>query len=584
LNDIDILGIDLGTTYSAIAVWRLDGNRAEVLANKERATLTPSAAYYPPDGAAPIIGRAALDHIVEQPGAVVYSVKRFMGRTGRDAGVAMDRENATFSVQEEPDRNRLVLKVGNRRLTPPEVSAAILTKLKDDAAVVLGRPVRRAVITVPAYFEEPQRQATREAGKIAGLEVARIVSEPTAAALAFGLGTRPQTVVVYDLGGGTFDFSVLTIDDGLFRVRGTSGSTHLGGDDIDRALTRWLADQFERGQGFTLDAADGHARARLRRAASAAKIALSTQDEHVVLLPAFANSRDLEIRLDRELLDRLSQPYIQQTVRICEELLTELERDKALKRANISQALLVGGQTRAPVVRETVAAQFGWTLNTQVNPDEAVAQGAAVLGARLCGHLTDRFRLWDVTPLTIGVELADKGLFEPIIGKNSQIPVERWRRDFTTNHARQEQIHLRIFQGERLRARDNTLIGEVVLGLGGPREVGAAHVACLFRVDQDGILHVRAQDEDADGGAVEVSFDRTYQLSRAEIAQHEQEAPAHAAEDALTRQLLELSGRLRQAEAATLASSDVLAQVQVAIDNRDLGLATELFANITPAD
>jgi molecular chaperone DnaK len=585
VDDIDILGIDLGTTNSAIAIWRPHHGRAEVLRNHERATLTPSVVFYDPQTGAPLVGGGAIDHALDRPDAVLYSVKRFMGRTARDAGVELDRENVTFDVEEEVARHRLVLRVGDLRLTPPEVSAAVLRKLKQDATAALGRPVERAVITVPAYFEEPQRQATKEAGQLAGLEVPRIVSEPTASALAFGLGAEPQTVVVYDLGGGTFDVSVLTIDDGLFRVRGTSGDTHLGGDDFDRAIARWLAETFERKHSISLPLRDKHVRALLREEAARAKITLTTKEEHVIALPRVFGSRDLEATLDRAKLEELIRPFIRKTLQICDDLLSGLAREKGVRRATISQVLLVGGQTRTPAVKDALRAHFGWELNAQINPDEAVAQGAAVLGARLCGHLVDRIRLWDVTPLSLGVELAS-GLFEPIVNSNAQIPVEIWRRGpngFTTKYDRQEQIRFRIFQGERPLARDNTAVGEVALGLGGPRDAGGAHVACVFRIDQDGILHVRAEDEDADGSAVEVAFDRTYQLTRSEIEMHKRDAEANAAEDSVTRHLLELAEKVARARTVPTADTGLLDQVQAAIDERNLQRAAELFAALRTA-
>lgn len=580
MGDIDIVGIDLGTTNSAIAIWRPDRDSAEVLRNGDGAVLTPSVVCYASEAGKPLVGSAAVRYLLDGPESVVYSVKRFMGRTARDAGVGLDREHVTFNIEEEAARHRLVLRVGDQSLTPPEVSAAVLKKLKDDASTMLGRPIERAVITVPAYFEEPQRQATKEAGQLAGLEVPRIISEPTAAALAFGLGADPQNVIIYDLGGGTFDVSILSIDDGLFRVRGTSGDTHLGGDDFDRAIAKWLAETFERNHNISLNLEDKRVRAVLYEEAARAKIALTTEMEHHITLRSIMGSNSPDVKIDRTKLDELIWPFIQRTLEICENLLSTLEREKGIQRSQIDQALLVGGQTRTPAVRRALRTHFGWELNTRIDPDQAVAQGAAVLGARLCGHLVDRIRLWDVTPLSLGIELAS-GLFEPIILGNAQIPVEMWRRGptgFTTNYDRQEQIRFRIFQGERPLAKDNTTVGEVVLGLGGPREVGASHVACLFRIDQDGILHVRAEDEDVDGSAVEATFDRTYQLSRTEIDTHRHEAEANAAEDTVTRHLMELTEQVDHARATPNANGGLLDEVQAAIDKRDPQRAADLFA------
>jgi molecular chaperone DnaK len=580
LDDIDILGIDLGTTNSAIAIWRPQTGRAEVLPNREGSRLTPSAVFYDPQVDTPLVGSEALEHLLDQPDAVVRSIKRFMGRTAYDTGVDLDRRHATFDVQEETGSG-LVLQVGDQRLTPPKVSAAGLHKLKSDASAALGRPVERAVITVPAYFEEPQRQATKQAGQLAGLEVPRIVSEPTAAALAFGLGAEPQTVVVYDLGGGTFDVSVVTVDDGLFRVKGTSGDTHLGGDDFDSAIVQWLASIFEQQHSIRLPSNDRHIRALLRLEAEQAKIALTTETEYTVEIPTIFDSHGLEATLDRAKFEELTWPYVEKTLNICDDLLNVIERDKGLQCTDIDQVLLVGGQTRSKLIRNAIRERFGWNLNVLIDPDEAIAEGAAVLGARLCGHLADRIRLWDVTPLTLGVELAS-GLLEPIVKANAQIPVQAWRRGpsgFTTKYDGQEQIRFRVFQGERPLARDNTAVGEIVLNLGSPRDAGAAHVACLFLIDQDGILHVRAEDEDTDANTVEATFDRTYQLTRAEIDARRREAEIKATEDVMTRRLLELTEQVARARNAGNVSPSLLDEIQAAIDARDSARAEELIAS-----
>jgi molecular chaperone DnaK len=539
VGDVDIAGIDLGTTNSAIAIWNPDSERAELLRNRDGGPLMPSVVYYEAGAEKPLVGARARGHLIDQPYAVAYSVKRFMGRTAEDEGVARDRDQVTFEV-EEAAAHALELHVGPRRLTPTAVSAEVLRALKEDAAAALGRPVERAVITVPAYFEEPQRQATREAGALAGLDVRRIVSEPTAAALAFGLGAERQTVLVYDLGGGTFDVSVVSIDEGFFRVIGTSGNTHLGGDDFDRAAAEWLVAQFEREHGLNVPRDDPHVRARLLTAAEQAKIALSDYDVATVRIPGLVDSRDLEVRIDRGTLTELVTPLIDQSLDICAELLAGLEGKKRFEPDQIDQVLLVGGQTRMPAIMHALRRRFGWATNNEIDPDQAVAQGAAVLGARLCDYLTDRIRLWDVIPLSLGIELAD-GRFERIIRANAQIPVEIWRRGsngFTTNRGGQDKIQFRIFQGERPLALDNASVGEVVLHLDEPREAGAARIACAFRVDQDGILHVRAEDEDGDGNGIETTFDRAYQLSPSEIDTTKRDAQAHAEEDAETSRRL----------------------------------------------
>jgi molecular chaperone DnaK len=578
MQDVDILGIDLGTTNSAIALWAPDSG-TRILPNRAGDNLTRSVVYYEPGGSAPLVGAAAEAHLRDRPDSVVYSLKRFMGRTGSDDAVADDARDVTYEI-EQNERRKLVVHVGERLLVPPEISAQVLRALAADAAAALGRPVTRAVITVPAYFEEPQRQATQEAGRLAGLEVPRLISEPTAAALAYGLGSEPQTVAVYDLGGGTFDFSLLRVEHGLFRVRSTTGDTHLGGDDFDRKVVGWIEAECRRAHGDG-PAGDPRTRSALREAAQRAKEALTDADRTTIDLPelrtAGGTTVALSADLDRTTFERLIQPLVDRTLDKCQKLLVD-DRTAA---SEVDRLLLVGGQTRTPAIRRGLQERFGWEPMDGVDPDEAVARGAAVLGARLCGHLKNRVQLWDVTPLPLGIKL-DSGAFEPIIRANQQIPVKVWRRGpdgFTTRRDGQTRVVFQVYQGERPRADDNTFVGDVALELATVRASGEHRIDCLFEVDHDGILHVRAEEADADGSPVEARFDRSYQLSEAEIAAQRRAAEEHRAEDADQLRRFAIQDRL-----ARLRGSDVdddrVARAEQALQADDLDKAEAVLGDI----
>ncbi len=427
-----------------------------------------------------------------------------------------DQEHVTYEIQ-ETHHHKVVIQIGERSFTPPQISAEVLRKLKNDAEIALGRHITKAVITVPAYFNEAQRQATKEAGELAGLHVPRIINEPTAAALAFGLGWEPQTVAVYDMGGGTFDISILRIEHGLFRVKATGGDTHLGGDDIDLAIVEWLKEEFQRQYGRDLPVEENASlRALLRAKAEQAKIALSSASELTISIPQVLTINeqcfDLNATLNRATFEERVQPLIDRSLAICAAVLKNAHIDAR----EIDQVLLVGGQTRTPAIRAAIERRFGWKLNTSVNPDEAVARGAAILGARLCGYLKEQVSLWDVIPLSLGIELAD-GSMERILHANEQIPITVWRKGpqaFTTQRDGQERIRFRIFQGEHPMAADNTLIGEVHLTLTTTRPKGEPRINCMFKVDHDGILHVRAEDADTESEPVEVMFDHVYSVDQ----------------------------------------------------------------------
>jgi molecular chaperone DnaK len=589
VSEVDILGIDLGTTNSAIAIWEPDTGQARVLSNSEGDRLTPSVVMFDIQTNQPIVGKSALGFITTHPSQVIYSVKRFMGCTFRDERVRIDQTQVTYTIA-EVQQSKVAVCVGEEIFTPPQISAEVLRKLKEDAEATLGKTISQAVITVPAYFSESQRQATKEAGELAGLRVCRIINEPTAAALAFGLGTEPQTVAVYDLGGGTFDISILRIEHGLFRVKATKGDTHLGGDDLDLAIMSWMKKAFKQQHDVDLPIAeDNSLRSQFRKTAEIAKIALTQATEYQISIPnLFAVEKQylgLEATLTRIELEKLVQPFINRTLDICDAILKEAK----LQAKDIDQVLLVGGQTRLPAIKEALRDRYGWTINDSVNPDEAVARGAAVQGARLCGYLREEVKLWDITPLSLGIELANSKM-DAIIRANEPIPVTKWRKGsqaFTTQRDGQESIRFRIYQGERPVAGDNEFIGEVVLNLATTRPAGEVRVNCMFKVDHDGILHVLAEDITTDGQPVEKTFDRFYRLTQQEVDQKLEEAKVHENEDAVTNRIFQLEEeiiRLQRVINQDKTSDNLLLETlenfKVAINSRDVNQAEELLTEL----
>lgn len=584
---IEILGIDLGTTNSAIAIWDLEAGQSRVLRNQEGDRLTPSVVMFDSTTGNPIVGQAAIASLVAQPSSVAYSVKRFIGRTFSDAQVAQDQSTVTYVI-EETKQHKVMVRLGDRLLTPPQISAEILRKLREDVEVSLGgRKIVQAVITVPAYFNESQRQATKEAAEIAGLKVPRIINEPTAAALAFGLGTEPQTIAVYDLGGGTFDVSILRIEHGVFRVKSTSGDTHLGGDDFDQVLVDWMRAAFNTQHGVELPITTyASLRARLREEAKKAKLALTNSLEYAIslssLLTTDAQTLDLNLTLARSHLDELIQPLIKRSLEIC-----DIALEKAgLTTRDIDQVLLVGGQTRMPAVKAAIRDHFNCKVNDSINPDEAVAQGAAILGARLCGHLKDKVKLWDVIPLSLGLELAD-GRLDRIISANQQIPFKSQPRYFTTQRDGQETIRFCVYQGERPIAKDNIFIGEVTLNLTTSRPAGEHRIKCVFSVDQDGILHVLAEDTNTDGDPIEKKFDHVYRMTQQEIEAVLKEAQVHQAEDAvinrlfrLKEELFQLQQLLNEGKLANPAIAQPMKAFEGAVGDRDVVRAEALLTEI----
>ena len=502
-----ILGIDLGTTNSAFAV--MEGGDPEIIVNSEGERTTPSVVAF--DDGERLVGKPAKNQAVKNPEQTVQSIKRHMGEA--DYSVELDGE----------------------AYTPEQVSAMILQKIKRDAEEYLGDEIEQAVITVPAYFSDRQRQATKDAGEIAGFEVKRIVNEPTAAAMAYGLDDESdQTVLVYDLGGGTFDVSILDLGGGVYEVKATNGDNDLGGDDWDEAIIDYLADEFQAEHGIDLRD-DRQALQRLEDAAEEAKIELSSRKETTITLPFIATTDsgplDLEEKLTRAKFESLTSDLIDRTVDPTEQALSDAEYDKG----DIDEVILVGGSTRMPQVQEKVEEMTGQEPKKNVNPDEAVALGAAIQGGVL-GDDVDDIVLLDVTPLSLGIEVKG-GLFERLIDKNTTIPTDE-SKIFTTAAANQTSVNVRVFQGEREIAEENELLGEFQLTGIPPAPAGTPQIEVEFNIDQNGIVSVEAEDKGS-GNAESITIEGGAGLSDEEIERMQEEAEEHAEEDERRRERIE---------------------------------------------
>jgi molecular chaperone DnaK len=524
-----IIGIDLGTTNSVVAV--MEGKEAKVIPNAEGNRLTPSVVAFTDKGEV-LVGEPARRQAVTNPTKTVYSIKRFMGR--RHNEVAGEEKMVPYEVVGGAE-DYVKVKVGTQELTPPEISAKILRKLKESAEAYLGHTVNKAVITVPAYFNDAQRQATKDAGQIAGLEVARIINEPTAASLAYGLDKKAhEKICVFDLGGGTFDVSILEVADGVFRVISTNGDTHLGGDDFDQALINYVADQFKREQGIDLRK-DQMALQRLQEACEKAKKELSSSASTDINLPFItadaSGPKHLQMNLTRVDFEKLVDDLIE---RVRGPVLQAM-KDAKLSPSDIDEVVLVGGSTRIPKVQAVVKEIFGKDPHKGVNPDEVVAVGAAIQGGVLSGEVQD-ILLLDVTPLSLGIETLG-GVMTKLVERNTTIPAER-KQVFSTADDNQTAVTVRVFQGEREMCADNRLLSQFNLEGIPPAPRGVPQIEVKFDLDANGILSVAAKDLGT-GKEQTVKIEQSSGLSEEEIEKMKRDASEHAAEDKKKRELVE---------------------------------------------
>jgi molecular chaperone DnaK len=525
-----VIGIDLGTTNSVVAV--VEGGNPTVIANQEGSRLTPSVVGFTKEGEI-LVGQVAKRQAITNPENTVFSIKRFMGR--RYDEVLQEIKLVPFKAVKAGNGDVRV-EVRGKQYAPPEISAMILRKLKEAAEAYLGEKVTQAVITVPAYFNDSQRQATKDAGKIAGLEVLRIINEPTAAALAYGLDKKKdETIAVYDLGGGTFDVSILEIGEGVFEVKATNGDTHLGGDDFDQQVMDWIADEFKKEHGIDLRK-DRMALQRLKEAAEKAKCELSTTVQTEINLPFItadaSGPKHLVLTLTRAKLESLVADLVERTLGPCRQAM----QDAGVTAKDINEVVLVGGQTRMPKVQDAVKALFGREPHKGVNPDEVVAVGAAVQGAVLTGEV-ENVVLVDVTPLSLGIETLG-GVMTPLIQRNTRIPTKE-SQIFTTAADSQTSVEVHVMQGERPMARDNRTLGKFHLVGIPPAPRGVPQVEVAFDIDANGILNVSATDK-ATSKQQNITITASSGLTKDEIERMVKDAQANAAEDTKRKEEIEV--------------------------------------------
>ena len=531
-----VIGIDLGTTNSVVAV--MEGGEPVVIPNSEGGRTTPSVVAFTKDGER-LVGQVARRQAITNPENTIFSIKRFMGRKGDE--VTAEQKLVPYQVKTD-SKGRVEIKVPNadKTFTPPEISAMILQKMKQTAEDYLGQKVVQAVITVPAYFNDAQRQATKDAGKVAGLEVLRIINEPTAAALAYGLDKKAdEKIAVFDLGGGTYDISVLELGDGVFEVKSTNGDTHLGGDDFDQKVIDWLVKEFKKDQGIDLSK-DAMALQRLKEASEKAKMELSSTQQTDINLPFITATQDgpkhLNYSLTRAKFEQLVDDLIQRTLPPMKKAL----EDAGIEPSVIDEVILVGGSTRIPKIQEVVEEFFGKEPHKGVNPDEVVGVGASIQAGVLAGDVTDVLLL-DVTPLSLGIETLG-GVMTPLITRNTTIPTEK-AEIFSTAEDNQTTVEIHVLQGERKMALDNKTIGKFQLTGIPPAQRGMPQVEVTFDIDANGILHVKAKDNTT-GKEQKIRIEASSGLSDNEIEKMVKDAEAHAGEDEERRANVEARNQL----------------------------------------
>ncbi|MFW5708943.1 MAG: molecular chaperone DnaK [Chloroflexota bacterium] len=543
-----IIGIDLGTTNSVVAV--MEGGEPVVIPSSEGGRLIPSVVAVNPKTGERLVGKVARNQAVVNPENTIFSVKRFMGRKFNEKQVQDTIKIVPYAVNSAPNGD-IRVKMGEKDYSAPEISAMVLQKIKADAEAYLGETVDRAVITVPAYFNDTQRNATKDAGRIAGLEVLRIINEPTAASLAYGIDEgSTEIIAVFDLGGGTFDISILEVGDGVFEVRSTSGDTYLGGDNFDERIIDWLATEFKKENGIDLRQ-DRQALQRLKEAAEKAKIELSSTTNADIQLPFItadaSGPKHLNVTLTRAKLEQLVDDLVQRTIDPCRNAL----KDAGLEKSEINAVLLVGGMTRMPAIQRAVEEFFGKSPKKGVNPDEVVALGAAIQAGVLAGDVKD-ILLLDVTPLTLSVETLG-GVATPMIERNTTIPTRKTQ-VYSTAADNQTQVEIHVVQGERPMAADNKSLGRFILDGLPPAPRGVPQIEVTFDIDANGILNVSAKDK-ATGKEQKITITASSGLSDDEIERMVKDAESHAAEDARRKELIDVKN---QADSAIFSAEKLL--------------------------